>query len=150
MPTLEELEKQLKDIQAAIEEAKKREQEGGILPMEGDFYLDYGFDVETAYNTCKANGRDQNVFPDEETANAYGEAFSVMLELRRQPGSVAYDDYSKQYYINCYGSVCQLQSYNKTGVCPAFSPIKAAENARRAVGEDRIVAAYRTLTGEKA
>jgi len=147
MPTLKELEKQLEDIQAAIEEAKKREQEGGILPVEGDFYLDARFEVETAGRTWRANRSDQNVFPDEETANAYGEAFRVMLELRRQPGSVVYDEYGGQYFIGTNGMVKEITDIHSVTLCPPFSSEEQANKAACTVGRTRIASAYNTLRG---
>ena len=89
MSKAEELQQKLNELQAeldALKEEEKKEPLKAMLPKEGYWWLNEIFAAERTEYT-RIVGKDQNILPDKETAEAYAEAFRVMLELRRMPGS---------------------------------------------------------------
>lgn len=118
-----------------------------MLPVEGEWYLDSRFHAEPDVIVFAATTPNQNIFPTEEIAQAYGNAFSVMLELRRQPGSGVRKADGVGYVPNEHGSIDWYGSSECFVLCPPFPSGELAEAARGAVGRERIVAAYKTLTG---
>jgi hypothetical protein len=157
MNKIEQMEAQLEQLKRELEEYKKGAQEvcvrpqisvpPALLPVEGKYYISEVFSSEPIGCTTKASKEDQNVFPDEETADAYGEAFSVMLELRRQPGSCAFDGGETMYAIDADGDASAREWRGSYTVSPPFSSEEWAEKAIDAVGKERIVQAYKTLRG---
>lgn len=155
---IEQMEAQLEQLKRELEEYKNVAQEGcvkpqisvppALLPLHGEYYLDAVFSWEGASCCTTATKEDQNIFPDKETAQAYGEAFSVMLELRRQPGSCAFDDSKEQFVVDVDGDVitdCWRGSFT---VSPLFTSMYWANKAIETVGKERIVQAYNILKGE--
>ena len=159
MNKIEQLEQQFLDIQTELEELKKQqlpdveeEPVKAMLPRSGGWFLgeehfdpEYlGFDIQIA--------ADQNIFPDKETAEAYADAFRVMLELRRQAGSATIKDPSNEiaWIITRNGSA---EEYYYTcdcfAMCPPFPSEDLARQAGEAVGIERIKRAYATLSNIK-
>ena len=157
MNKIEQMEAQLEQLKRELEEYKNVAQEGcvkpqisvppALLPVEGKYYISEVFSSEPIGCTTKASKEDQNVFPDEETADAYGEAFSVMLELRRQPGSCAFDEGEILYAVCADGEPALREWRGSYTVSPPFSSAMWANKAIEAVGKERIVQAYKTLRG---
>ena len=158
MNKIEQMEAQLEQLKRELEEYKNGDQEvwvntpkvpvpPALLPVEGGFFLNNRFGAEENFHDYKATLYDQNVFPDEETADDYGEAFSVMLELRRQPGSCAFDDSKEQFVVDVDGDILQDDRIGNYTVSPPFTSMSWANKAIEAVGKERIVQAYKTLRG---
>lgn len=158
MNKLEQMEAQLEQLKRELEEYKNGDQEvwvntpkvpvpPALLPVEGGFFLNNRFGAEENFHDYKATLYDQNVFPDEETADDYGEAFSVMLELRRQPGSCAFDEGEILYAVCADGEPALREWRGSYTVSPPFSSAMWANKAAEAVGKERIVQAYKTLRG---
>lgn len=157
MNKIEQMEAQLEQLKRELEEYKNGAQEvcvkpqvsapPALLPVEGGYYIDAFFNWDSTGCYSTASKGDQNVFPDEETAQAYGEAFSVMLELRRQPGSCAFDDSKEQFVVDVDGDILQDDRIGNYTVSPPFTSMSWANKAIEAVGKERIVQAYKTLRG---
>lgn len=158
MNKIEQMESQLEQLKRELEEYKNGAKEvwvntpkvsvpPALLPVEGGYYIDVVFSSEPIGCTTKALQEDQNVFPDEETAQSYGEAFSVMLELRRQPGSCAFDYDEDWFVVDADGDILQDDRIGNYTVSPPFSSAMWANKAAEAVGKERIVQAYKTLRG---
>ena len=148
---LEELHQRLLDIQAEIAELKSKEEEdsGSVLPPFGGWYIPEAWSQK--YGEPEAIGwdvevtDDQNIFPSEKSAEAYRDAFSVMLELRRQPGSCPIDANKGEWYIDPDGDVMCDDARVAYILSPAFTSTEWAEKAIEVVGKDKIIAAYNTL-----
>lgn len=85
-------------------------------------------------------------------AEEYGAAFSTMIELRRQPGTVPTFTLSgiNQAFIfpTSQGVSVQQFSTSKYGmISPGFENPAAAEAAIKALGEDRLLQMFKTLQG---
>lgn len=99
MNKIEQLEQQLLAMQAELEELKRTKLEASeeeavkaMLPEQGSWCLDICNFGPSETDLLFATNGDQNTFPDKETAEAYADAFRVMLELRRQPRSGQLDE----------------------------------------------------------
>ena len=157
MNKIEQMEAQLEQLKRELEEYKNVVQEvcvkpqvsapPALLPSKGEYFLDAVFNWADTDCCTTATKEDQNVFPDEETADAYGEAFSVMLELRRQPGSCAFDEGEILYAVCADGEPALREWRGSYTVSPPFSSAMWANKAAEAVGKERIVQAYKTLRG---
>ena len=150
MRKIEELEAKMKEIQeelALIKAQKKEELEEtkSMLPMEGAWCIGADWSDILKMDMVGVAAMDQNVFSTEESAEAYRDAFSVMLELRRQSGSGAQ---RVGFVINDAGCTQHVVTNMCFALCPPFPTEELAEAARDAVGRDRIIAAYKTLTGD--
>lgn len=132
MNKIEQMEAQLEQLKRELEEYKNGDQEvwvntpkvpvpPALLPVEGGYYINEILRSEPIGCTTKVLPGDQNVFPDEETADAYGEAFSVMLELRRQPGSCAFDEGEILYAVCADGEPALREWRGSYTVSPPFS-----------------------------
>ena len=157
MNKIEQMEAQLEQLKRELEEYKNVAQEvcvkpqisvpPALLPLSGEYFLDAVFNWVGASCYTIASKEDQNVFPDEETTRAYGEAFSVMLELRRQPGSCAFDYDEDWFVVDADGDILQDDRIGNYTVSPPFTSMYWASKAIEAVGKERIVQAYKTLRG---
>ena len=97
---------------------------------------------------------DLNFFPTKELAEAYADAFKVVLELRRQPFSGEVDGEGRGYIFcgNGFGyDWYPYDTYNMElfQLCPPFPSPEACEAAVEAVGRERIIKAYRLLANVK-
>lgn len=152
MNKIEQLEQQLAAMQQELEDLKKAKGDDrpkAMLPKEGQYRLVGGaFFVDAEeYQSIASHGIVQNVFPDKETAEAYADAFRVILELRRQPGSGQLDEDGDGWAVNCYGERDYTDNATFFGVCPPFPCWMLARDAGEAVGIERIKKAYATLSG---
>ena len=156
---LDALKLQLGQLSARLQELEKKEtkQEAEVmLPSAGAWYIDTtGFSAYSSGYCGEATKEDQNLFPDEATAKAYGDAFSVMLALRRCKGSGRANTGCMEtgfYYDACIEGIDSSSIFispETFSVCPPFPTEEAAREAVRFVGEDRIAAAIKLLANVK-
>ena len=156
MNKIEMLEKQLAEMQKQLDEMKKQSAESKELPSmlppleEGNvgYFIDHNFKVD-GITYCDES--DIDFFPTPELAEAYADAFKVIIELRRQPFSGDYNGMCDAYYIESDGVVSRSDCWNVAcfAICPPFPSYEACEAAVKAVGEGRILAAYRLLANVK-
>lgn len=96
---------------------------------------------------------DQNIFPSREIAEAYADAFRVMLELRRCEGAGHYYvEYGEEHgwYIREDGADYACKEYNHVfAFCPPFPTEDLAQAAIDKVGGERILTAYKFLANVK-
>ena len=117
-----------------------------------------GEDIISGYpHTCRASSYIPGpVFRTKEAAEAFAEAFRVMLELRAQPGVVKWCGSGQRRHTLMVGRGEQVVPYlgcDNGTACDAdrglFAPWYAtkadAEAAIKAVGEERIIKAIKTL-----
>jgi len=124
-----------------------------MLADEGGFYLDGCFSPYFLGGILTASNLDQNIFPDEDTAQRYAEAFKVMLELRRCEGAGHY----YEEYGNFRGySIDQntIDSFDRGcpemfAFFPPFPTEELAKAAMKKVGKDRIIASLKFLANIK-
>ena len=138
MSKVEELQQILNELQAklgALKEEEKKEPLKAMLPAP-DHLTEYRLSLTMD-------------FPDKETAEAYADAFCVMLELRRMPGSGLHmKDDREAYVIVPKGAVAVRALYKEVFcLCPPFPSEELAQQAAEAVGIERIKKAYATLSG---
>lgn len=161
MNKLEELEAQLKDIQQQIDEMKivhtgmPYKNEPCYFPMLagcGEWYFEScNFNIDRLNKPTTAES-DQNIFPTEEIASAYGDAFRVMLELRRCVGA---GHYYEEYGEKCgytYDGVCIAHEWGGSQLFSLVPPFPTRELCQAAVdkiGCLRIQAAYKLLANVK-
>ena len=157
MNKLGQMERKLKELQQEIEALKKQGQEASsdlpaMLPPVGTAYDEDGIDWVVMADGY-GNFSEQNSFPDEATATAYEGAFSVMLELRRQPGSGMFEQKDVEdpdaeigcFYINQDGLVLWTYLEGAFELCPPFPSEALAQKAIEAVGRERIMKTYEVL-----
>lgn len=156
---INKMQEQLDEMKrTAKEEAKKQDvQYPPMLPDEGEWFISQEkFIVVEIYwdgvQSAKESG-DQNVFPSEDIANAYADAFCVMLELRRCEGAGHYgeDGYESYTYDDCSEDVCRAcnDSLSCFTLVPPFPTEELAQAAIDKVGLERIIAAYKLLANVK-
>lgn len=94
------------------------------------------------------------VYPDQDTAKAYHEAFSVLLALRGCHGSEPVSD-KEQYFISPNESIsprilCSRFVGDKVSeISPSFDTRQNAQNAINSVGEEHIINMFKTFHGVK-
>lgn len=154
---LQEMQEQLK----AMREEKEKKDTGfpAMLPDEGKYFLsnDRFTPEHMDWTTLSAKeDDDQNVFPSQQIAEAYADAFRVMLELRRCEGAGHY----YEEYGDFYGwSICQWGSnpldwypkgcHEMFAFFPPFPTEELAQAAIDNVGKERIIAAMQLLANVK-
>lgn len=101
---IEAMERKLQEMQEQLKAMKEERAKDTFLPMlpdVGQYFLgaDMFAVIETDRCTLSAKrDNDQNIFHSKDIAEAYGDAFRVMLELRRCEGAGHYDeDYQGTY-----------------------------------------------------
>lgn len=125
-----------------------------LLPVEpGQFRVLGHFGQFYAVPVSSSGSLGQNHFPDLATAQAYADAFSTMLELRRQPGSepVKEDSQWRIEVDTCCNELLVTYSrslnYKLSRISPCFATQEQAQAAVKAVGKGRILAMFKTLHG---
>ena len=110
MNKIEQLEQQFLAIQAELEKLKNKKEE-------------YKAMLQTPEGLSRYRTHICEEFTDQETAEAYADAFRVMLELRRQAGSATLKDSSNEtaWIITRYGSA---EEYYYTCDCVLRSLLK--------------------------
>ena len=155
MTRIEELESKIAACQTELEQLKKKKEKHtkSMLPVNGNCFIAAEWDVQCydGIGECSlvASKTDQNVFPTEEVAEAYKEAFSVMLELRRQPGSGVFSgqDPYEGWVVLRNGRISQAIGSVNFVLCPPFPTRELVEQAAKVVGYTRIAKVYETLIG---
>lgn len=153
---LQERQEQLK----AMKEARSTGSFPAMLPDRGDWFLSQEqFNAENmSWNDGMSakDSKDQNVFPSQEVAEAYGDAFRVMLELRRCEGAGHYyEEYGEDYgwSINCINwgrPDCYSKDFPEMfSLFPPFPTEALAQAAIDNVGKERIIAAMKLLANVK-
>lgn len=120
-----------------------------MLAGDGNYYLDTIYMVACG-EYHKADGEDQNIFPDEATAQGYADAFKVMLELRRCEGAGHYYDDCGEFRGVSFDSEAGVSNFSQEysemfAFFPPFPTEELAQAALLKVGKDRIIAAARFL-----
>ncbi len=127
-----------------------------ILPAEwngkGGWYLSSSF--AEAIPMCAGMEmirEDQNFFDTKEEAQAWADAISTLIELRRQPGSEAPKEGVAQWVIERdLGVESWAVYYNKIErISPAFSTEEQARAAIDKIGRELLMQMFNTLHGVK-
>lgn len=158
---IEAMERKLQEMQEQLKAMKEECASGtfpAMLPDEGEYFLSQEkFVVEHlswSGGMSAKQDRDQNVFPSQEIAEAYGDAFRVMLELRRCEGAGHYSEYNDEGYgyACCIDSVVAYtpECYEAFSIVPPFPTEELAQAAIDSVGKERIVAAMQLLANARA
>lgn len=154
---LKALQAQVAQIQQELDNEKDGVVEGypTMLADKGGFYLDGCFLPDGIGGINTADEFDQNIFPDEDTAQGYAEAFKVMLELRRCERAGYYSD-EDGWGFNCdeWNPMGGITYYSRRdhdlfSFFPPFPTEELAEAAMKKVGKDRIVASLKFLANIK-
>ena len=166
---IELLQEQLSKVQEQLDEMKQAQKEEAakqdecvatfpaMLADEGMYFIEpFNFRVDITSHCSASIWKDQNIFPDAETAEGYAEAFKVMLELRRCEGA-------GHYYTTSLGEVCAyslgydykveslyLKSFSiMYAFFPPFPTEGLAQAALDKIGCSRIRSAIRFLANVK-
>lgn len=157
MTELEQLKQSLAEMQERLTMLEKEEKKAGRKSMlpDGEPIGVGGHKTHIvlhSYNYYSSDFPD-DLFPDKETAEAYADAFRVMLELRRCEGSGEVDRTGDGWFYEIHH---QSFDYNTPHVapenfslCPPFPSEEACEAAINKVGKERVIAAYKLLAGVK-
>lgn len=163
---IELLQEQLSKVQEQLNEMKQAQEEEAakqdecvatfpaMLADEGMYFIEpFNFRVDITSHCSASIWKDQNIFPDEKTAEGYADAFRVMLELRRCEGAGHYyEEYGDQYGWTI--SLSEVDTYAKDYVevfafFPPFPTKELAQSALDNVGKDRVLSAIRFLANVK-
>lgn len=131
------------------------------IPKVGDKYYQLAAGARGGYWVVSSGiisneGYGANCFESEELAQNYADAFTTMMLLRRQPGTVSpsLDDY--RYRIEFLGNDDLCVDYYDTmyhqasSISPLFDSQENARNAINVVGETRIRRMFETFHHMKA
>ncbi len=134
-----------------------------FVPREGDTYYDvhqeFRPECQWSWRTEKTTGASDGHsrrphFRSEQAAQAFADAFAVMLALRVQPGVVPLTTEAQAiiqwHQGNLLVSMLSSRNLKESYVSPCFATREAAEAAMKKVGPERILKAMKTLAWEEA
>lgn len=156
MNKIEQLEAQVKDLQAQIEAIK--EENTSFKNKETPWVLananEEGFAVSgklsgEAIHSSRYAEDDLNSFSSEEIAQGFANAFRVMILLRQCEGAGKLDADGDGWATGSDGSVEWYQSPQSFMLCPPFPSDELALVAANSVGIENIKNAYKFLSNIK-
>lgn len=109
--------------------------------------------ANAATSSCPEDYETSNIFQTFELANNYAKAIETLLELRHQPGVArANEEGTTQYIIIPPGEQdkvrtceCECTATKLAVISPQFESVESAENAIKAIGENRLMHMFKTL-----
>ena len=84
---------------------------------------------------------------DKSTTEAIFDAFTVIFELRQQPGSGQMCASGFGFFVSSSGQIGYTDLSDQFALSPPFPEQSLAIKARDHVGTERVIKAYRTLSG---
>jgi hypothetical protein len=150
---IEAIEKELQELKKVVEQEDKAEVDCLIAsPVEnhGEHFFIMDDDNSFSAESCGSYHQVGMHFADAEQCKLYAEALTTFILLRKQPGSEAAVSGKEQWTFQPEGATleslyCNEYEYKICSISPWFSSEKAAYEAIKSLGAERILSMFKAF-----